>query len=542
MYMKWWSKINFGLKSRMILVICSLVIGMLLCIGILANHFISETLEDQIGKRALGVARTVALIPELREAFKTEDPASIIQPIVEPIREATGAEFIVVGNIESVRYSHPLPDRLGKRMVGDDNERALLHAESYVSKATGSLGPSLRGKVPILDEGGKVIGLVSVGFLIDHIETIIGKYENEIWVIVTIFMSLGIIGAILIASYYKQAILGLEPAEITHMFLQKEAILQSIHEGIISIDRAGRITMLNHAALKLLSSDKSVQEVIGQPITSVLPNTRMLEVLESRQSQYDQEMIVGVSVVIANRVPVIHENNVVGVVSTFRNKTEIDRLTHELSKIRQYADALRAQTHEFSNKLYTLSGLMQLNKVSEAIELIHNETKIRQDWIDFLNRAIPDPIIGGILLGKLSRASEIGVNMIIDEESSMAEEITDVQDEVLTILGNVLENAFEAAKSNRSRKPMVKVFLTDIGNDFVFEIEDSGNGIEENLLQSIYKEGFSTKEGSHRGFGLALVQHALNEVGGYIFHEQAELGGSCFTIVIPKGRRGENVG
>lgn len=495
---------------------------------------ISDTLEDQIGKRALNVAKSVSLIPEIRKAFEHDDPASIIQQIVEPIRLETGAEFIVVGNMDSIRYSHSIPDRLGQKMVGGDNDRALLNGESYVSKAVGSLGPSLRGKSPVFSEEGEVIGLVSVGFLIDHIETTIGKYETELWVIVMVFIGIGFFGAIFIASHFKNEILGLEPEEIAQLFLEKETILQSIHEGIIAIDRYGKVTLINHAAQKLLSDNDLFDPSKGKHIYEVLPNTKMLDVLESGKSQFDHEMIVGSNVVVVNRVPIVYDNQVLGVVASFRNKSEINRLTNELSRVKHYADALRAQTHEFSNKLYTISGLLQLNKVQEAIDLISRESKIHQDWIRFLLEEIPDPMVSAVLLGKLNRANELGVEMVIDPESRLTYVTLKERDALLTILGNLIENSIEAALSYKIRKPRVKVFLTDLGHDLIFEIEDSGEGVLEQNSDKIFQDGFSTKAGNHRGIGLALVKQAVKELGGSITIEQGEYGGACFIVAIPK--------
>lgn len=523
----------------MILVICSLVVSMFLLIGIFINKLISDTLEDQIGKRALNVAKSVALMPSIRDAFDEEDPAFIIQPVVEPIRIATEAEFIVVGNKDSIRYSHPLPERLGKKMVGGDNDLALIDGESYVSKAVGSLGPSLRRKVPIFSEDGEVIGLVSVGFLVEHIDTIVGNYEKEIWLTVIFFISFGVLGAIMIATHFKKLILGLEPEEIAQLFLEKEAILQSIHEGIIAIERNGHVSLINPAAQQLLSPSKQNTTFIGKHITEIIPNTKLLEVLQSGRSQFDHEMILGHHIVIVNRVPIFHGDDVVGVVASFRNKSEIDRLTQELSRIKQYVEALRAQTHEFSNKLYTLSGLLQLGKMAEAIKFINKESKIQQDWIHFLIREIKDPMISAVLLGKLNRASELGIEMTIDPQSSLAYVSEEQEKEVLlTILGNLIENALEAALVNKASKPEVKVFVTDLGYDLIFEVEDSGQGIPEDHIDKIFQDRFSTKKGTHRGIGLALVKQAINEVRGNIVLEEGELGGACFSVSIPQRNRG----
>ena len=265
------SIINFKLK--MILVIGALIIAVILMIGLFIGHFFSETMEAQVGERALSVAESVAHIPELVEAFRHEDPASIINPLVAPIQKTTKAEFIVVGNTEEVRYAHPNTDQIGKKMVGEDNERALVHGESYVSQAVGSLGSSVRAKVPVYMDG-KIVGVVSVGFLVNDIQSIIKSYNNHLWIVLLTIASVAVIGAILIASYIKKVLFGLEPEEIAHLFFQKEAILQSTHEGIVAVNQNGMITMINIAAQQLLfNQDIHTKQYEGMSLQDIVTCT-----------------------------------------------------------------------------------------------------------------------------------------------------------------------------------------------------------------------------------------------------------------------------
>ncbi|MBB6448219.1 two-component system CitB family sensor kinase/CitB family two-component system sensor histidine kinase CitS [Geomicrobium halophilum] len=535
--------VTINLKLKMILLICALILGMFAIVGLFVHYFFTDSLEDQMGERVLNVARSVAHIPELREAFAEEDPASIIQPIVEPIREDTGAEFIVVGNTDEIRYAHPLPDRIGEKMVGDDNDRALIHGETYVSKAVGSLGPSMRGKVPVFSDDGEIIGVVSVGFLVDDIQGIIGNYTEGLWYILLATVTVGILGAVMIAHYIKKTLFDLEPEEISHLFLQKESILQSTHEGIIAVNQKGLITLMNQTAQRLfLSNKKQTESYIGKHIRDVLPDTRMPEVLDSGESQYDQEMLIGNHSVYVNRIPIFYEDKIIGAVSSFRDKTEIERLTKELRRIKQYTDALRAQTHEFSNKLYTISGLLQLDQKEEAIALIQKESCTQQEWIQFLIQKVPDPMISAVLLGKLNQANELGIDMTFHPESKLTYRLSKKKkDALLTVLGNLLENALEAVKKEPEPKRKVSIFFTDLGNDLVFEIEDSGPGIPPALWDQIFNQGFSTKEGSHRGIGLALSKQMISEIGGTVLLEDGELGGACFVVTIPKQENTEHV-
>lgn len=529
-------KVTFNLKLKMITLMGLLIIGMFGIIGFFLQHFIKDALEKQVGERTLNVAQSIANIPELKAAFSLDDPAAVIQPLVAPIREATGAEYIVVGNTEEIRYSHLKPSRIGKRMVGGDNERALVNGESYVSKAVGSLGLSLRGKVPIISDEGDIMGIVSVGFLVDDVQSMISNYHKELWYVLLLVIGIGIFGAILIANYIKKILFGLEPEEISHLLLQKETILQSTHEGLIAVDKRGFITMMNAAAQRLLFEQACPKRnFVGMPIKELLPHSTLAEVLEHGKSQYDKEMLLGKNIVLVNKVPIYENDTIIGAVSTFRNKTEIERLTKELTRIKQYANALRAQTHEFSNKLYTILGLLQLNKKQEAIDFIRKESDIHQEWICFLMERIPDSMINAILLGKLNQANELRVKMSIHPDSQLTYRFSGAKREaLLTVLGNLIENAIEAAKNRKQQNRMVHIFFTDIGDDVVFEIEDSGPGIKGEDAYKIFDQGFSTKEGLNRGIGLALTNQMISEIGGTILLEEGELGGACFVITIPK--------
>ncbi|MDV2686608.1 sensor histidine kinase [Alkalihalophilus lindianensis] len=527
--------VKIKLKLKMILLIGTLISLMFITMGVFLHYFFSDTIETQLGERALSVATSISHIPELQEAFAEPDPASVIQPLVKPIQEATGAEFIVVGNTDEIRYAHPDLEKIGLKMIGEDNEPALIDGESYVSKAIGSLGYSIRGKVPVYSEN-EIVGVVSVGYLINDVQSLIHTYSRELWFVLFLIVSFGIIGAIFIAHYIKKLLYGLEPEEITHLLLQKETILQSTHEGIIAVNQEGMITLANHAALKLLyDQNKALISPIGKPIKEVLPQSALPQVLHTGESHFDKQMYIGGITVLVNRVPIFYEKKLIGAVSTFRNKTEIDQLTKELTKTKQYADALRAQTHEFSNKLFTILGLLQLNRKKEAISFIKKENNIQQDWIHFLLEKVPDPMINAILLGKLNQAMEQRVEMVIEDGSQLTYPLEEhKRDLLLTALGNLIENAIDSAKTNRHSPRQVNVFFTDIGDDIIFEIDDSGPGIPPDLANEIFTKGFSTKKGAHRGFGLALTKEALLEAGGNIYLEESDLGGACFVITIPK--------
>ncbi|GEN84568.1 sensor histidine kinase [Sporosarcina luteola] len=524
-----------GFKMKMILLIGALIIAIILVIGFFTGHFISETMEAQVGDRALSVAESVAHIPELAEAFRQEDPPSAINALVTPIQQATKAEFIVVGNRKEIRYAHPDNDKIGKKMVGEDNERALAYGESYVSKAVGSLGSSVRAKVPVYLDG-EIVGVVSVGYLVNDIQSIIQSSTSHIWIVLVNIAVVAVIGAILIASYIKKVLLGLEPKEIAYLLFQKETILQSTHEGIIAVNQNGMITMLNFAAQRLLF-DQVIpsRQYEGKPLKDLAPSQQLLNLLHDENERIDQEMMIGKTIVFVNKAPIYAENSFIGTVFTFRNKTEIDLLTKELKSVKQYTNALRAQTHEFSNKLYTILGLLQLDKKEEAIRYIQRESSLQKNWIHLLIQKVSDPMVSGLLLGKLNQASELGIEFTIQEDSRLTTHLNEMQSEaLLTAIGNLIDNAMDAVKNNSPADKKIALYFTDIGNDIIFEIDDAGEGVPDQHITSVFQQGFTTKEGEHGGFGLALTKQIIEEVNGDLYLEEGDLGGASFVLSIPK--------
>ena len=520
------------LHGRMLLLMFLLLGALVSITWLMVSMLVSSILEEYIGRNALNVSKTVSLTTVVHEGLKNKNSTQI-QLYAESVRKATGARFVVVGDHEGRRYSHPVPERIGKLMVGGDNPRALERGEAYVSKAVGTLGPSMRGKVPIFANSGKVIGVVSVGYLQETVESVTEGYLQRVLLWVFGLFLFGGIGTWLIARNVKQSIFGLEPVEIARLFRERNAILDSIREGVVAINDKGQVTMLDHEAAKILKI--ASESGIGTSIESILPQTRMLEVLKSGEEQFDQEMIIGGIEVIVNRVPIWQNDRVAGVVSSFRRKDEIDRMAQELTQIQEYSEVLRTQTHEYSNKLHTLAGLIQLGSHQEALDLIGRETSGYQELLGTLAETVPEPLLSAIILGKYNRAQELRIIFQLDPESRMIDIPKKInRGKIVTILGNLLENALEAAQENTSGKRTVLLSMTDFGNDLIFEVEDSGSGIEDESVDLSLQHGFTTKSGTGRGIGLSLVHENLKYLGGHLTVVRSSLGGMRFTIYIPK--------
>ena len=518
----------------MIIFIVALVLFQIGTMGFVSTNLVDTILEDQLGKRVLDVSHTIASMPEVARLLEVKDPDGELQVLAEAIRLKTGAQFVVIGDREEMRYSHPDPDKIGKHMVGGDNEKALERGLAYTSRAVGSLGLSLRGKVPIFDANNNVIGIVSVGYLEESIHQMIVDRRDIIITSNIILLLFGVLVAVLLARSFKRAIFGLEPHQIGRMFEERSAILGSIREGVVAVNKDGYITMINQAAKKTLGLDLN-EHYLNQRVDDVVPETGILDVLETGQSQLDIEHRVGGKVIIANRVPIWHDDKVMGVVSSFREKDEIDILVKELSQVQEYSEMLRHQTHEYSNKLHTISGLIQLEAYDKAIELIGSETSGYQDLLQFLVSAVPDPLVSGCILGKYSRAKELSIQLNVDRDSNF----TDIpewinKEKIVTVLGNLLDNAYQAVTPLLENERVVNLSLTDLGNDLIFEVEDSGEGISEDVAGHIFEKGVSSSDERGKGIGLYLVKDVLSYINGHITVNKSDLGGVLFTVYIPK--------
>ncbi|MCT6923769.1 sensor histidine kinase [Metasolibacillus sp.] len=507
------------LTSILILFVCMIYIYLL-------QIHIRETTEEQMGEEALSIAKAIASMEEIVAAFEDAQPSIRIQPIAENLRADIGAAFIVVGNTEGIRYSHPLVEQIGQKMVGGDNDAALLDQKSYVSKTMGGLGESIRGKVPIMKEG-EVIGVVSVGFLTDFIDRKISGYSKK-WLIYTcLVLVIGIIGAIAISYYIKRLLHNMEPQQIAKLYNQHKLILATTEEGIIATDRQNQIMTINNSAYQLVDTTqkKPIAQWHGESIEHVF-TSRVVQ----QDIIHNLELLLGEHLVILNKAPLA---NKVGSLYTFRRKTNIQNVINELKEVRQYANAQRAQTHEFANKLHIILGLLLHKSYDEAIEFIREERQNQMDNQSFLNSQMASPLLRALIQGKMIEAAELGIQLEL-RNTDVAIQFTEKQEgAILTALGNVLQNAIDILKNSREEKKLIQLSIMHYKTHYTFEIQDSGSGIADAVYEQIFMRGISTKEGFDRGHGLAISKQALKEVGGEITVDEGDLSGACFIITIP---------
>jgi two-component system CitB family sensor kinase len=513
--------------STQILLLQGAIIVLTVSAGLVVSLLQARSqIDRQAGEQSLAIARTVSSIPEIRDAFGTPHPERIIDPIADGILRRTNAAFIVVANKRGIRYSHPDKTKIGQQISTDPS--VALSGKEFVGVQTGTLGRSMRAKVPLYDNQGLVIGLVSVGVLESAVSA---KLQSDLPVVLIppgLGLLLGVIGSVLLARRIKRQTFGLEPNEIATLLEQREAILHGIREGTIATDRNGRITLVNDEARRLLGLD---DDAVGRSLTDVVPEGHVREVMAGNVTEPDQVVLVNDQVLVVNRVTVSVRGKAIGAVVTLRDRTELERLLRELDDVRSFADAMRAQEHEFAHRLHVVAGLIDVGRYDEAVGFIKKSSLVHQALVASIVESVGNPILVGLLLGKAAVASERGVELRVNPATSLPEDVPYVR-ELVTIVGNLIDNAIDSIASRGTGWVDVTIRTDDDG--VVVRVQDSGPGVDPDVAGEIFRDGFTTKVSTgtgRRGLGLALVSQAVDRRGGHVKVEND--GGAVFTVFLP---------
>ncbi len=324
--------------------------------------------------------------------------------------------------------------------------------------------------------------------------------------------------------------LQLQIREANVLLEHNRAILQSMREGVVAIDAEGYITLINNEALRILGPR---DDCIGKHISAVIPNSRLPHVVAANKAEYDEEQLLGDTSVITNRVPVVVNGEVTGAIATFRDKQDVKQLAEELIGVKNLLESMRAQSHEFMNKLHAISGLIQMKQYDKVVELINQIYKNKQELISFIVERIRDKATAGLLLGKVSQAEELGITLRITSRSRLAALPGHFGSAaVVTVLGNLITNAIEAVSNLPKERRLVTVHISAGPQYLSLIVSDKGNGIPRSCRRAIYRRGFSTKQGS-RGLGLSLVRQEVEASGGLVSVRSTENEGSRFMVRIP---------
>ncbi|MCF1645936.1 ATP-binding protein [Streptomyces indiaensis] len=523
-------RLRLGLPRRVFSQVLLMQVVIAAGVAVLATGLflapLSNQLDDQAMRRALAIAQTTAQLPDLAQDLRDTPPSpnGPVQREAERIRKATQAEYIVVMDWRGVRWSHTDPRQIGG-IVSTDPGQALA-GKQVMEIDSGTLGRSARGKVPLRASDGSVIGAVSVGIAYDSVRARLIHAIPGLLAYAGGALAVGALAAWVISRRVQRQTRDLAFSDIAALLSEREAMLHGIREGVVALDRTGRIRLVNDEAQRLLG----IEEAVGRSPDEALGTGRTADVLAGRVTGTDLLTVRGQRVLVANRMPTDDG----GAVATLRDRTELEQLGRELDSTRGLIDALRAQDHEHANRMHTLLGLLELEMYDDAVEFVGEVVGDHRATAEQVTERIEDPLLAALLVGKATVAAERGVALGVSDRTRLPDRLVDPQG-LVTVVGNLVDNALDAVAGEPHAR--VEVELRAEERTVILRVRDTGPGIPPEHRELIFMTGWSTKKPPahrERGIGLSLVRRLAERQGGSATVGEAHGGGAEFTVVLPE--------
>ena len=514
------------LRFSMNRVLIVLVAGLL---GLIMTFNVAHRAQNQeYLTRALTLAKSISVMPDVIELIQSKDVEHKLPSMALLIAKRTGASYIVFTDKDGVRLSHPNPALIGKKV---EDAQATLAGASKTSFHPGSLGLSANGRTPVFSNEGQIIGMVSAGFLTKTFADEASSLRNSFIYLGFGIIFLGFIIAEILARKLRNRRIENELEETKIKYQERDAMLHAIKEGVITLTTDRKIILINDEAMRLLDLNKSV---VGQAIDAVLPQGRLLDLLEGETPQGDDEIVLNENFSLRiNTRPVRQLGRNIGSVITLRDRTEHVGLLRELDSVTNLTNALRAQQHEYANRIHTIKGLVELGRVDEAKAYLGEISNVDADLAEKLNDEIANPTVTALLLAKFAIAREKGVKLTIDPKTSLDHISLDLNAQI-TVIGNLIDNALDAVAGKAGALVSLTIEASH-SKTKIITIRDNGSGLPEPRPDIVFEDGFSTKKmlgkSSHRGLGLAIVSRLVKQAGGSIscYNNQ----GAVFVVDIP---------
>ena len=438
-------------------------------------------------------------------------------------------DIIVIADRNGKRIYHPEKEKIGQSFIGGDEKLALSQNDGYISEAIGSLGAQKRAFKPIINDN-KIIGFVMSSALLNNIM----KAKKSV-IAVHLFLGTILISITLLISFiqyknFKKSLLGYDPEEFKELYLHKDEILSSLADGILAVDTLGNINLINESALNILKLDKNI--IKYKNIKDIFTDDRVLNILRKNKNQYNEQIKINSTVILLSTILIKEDNRTVGEVIIVRDKTEVTLLAEELTGVNEIVDSLRANTHEFMNKLHVILGLIQTDHINEAKKYIVDITELQKDILYSITDKIKDPKVAALLLGKISRANELGIDINLSQDSHLDKDNKLLNsNDLVTIIGNLIQNSMDSINEKDDDLKEINILISNNNDSLILIIDDTGTGIKNSSLPLLFNKGYSTKL-NNRGIGMHLIKSIIDNANGDITIDTEYGVGTCFTITI----------
>ena len=530
------AKIQRKISVTQIVLIVSLSL-ILAMAGLVINiHFQREKIDNNLQN----ISETIATSPILKENDVQNSNVlaqeSLLRYLDSLKKSLLDVDVISIVNKNNTRFYHTNHNLIGTEYDGEQPN--FNDVSFYIVNTSGPSGLQRRAYSALYDNNGEHVGFIMVIILTENVNASLMPIIVTYSVITLIVIVVELLISSWISGNIKKSLLGYEPDTISAMYLIRDNILESLEEGVIAIDKNSNIIFANNSVVKILDKTNE-QELIGQNLSNIKNGLVIKRALigEERELNIHEQISEDIDVLI-DRIPIKNGQETVGTIGILHNRAEYTKLMEDLSGTRYLVDSMRANNHDFTNKLHVILGLIQMQMYDNAISYIENITIVQRATISKIMNTINEPSIAALLIGKTSRASELNVKFILRESSYFSNSDISLPTEVLiTIIGNLIENAFESMNEKEYSQYEQKQLLFGIyskPNALLITVDDTGLGIKKENIGHIFENGFSTK-GANRGTGLYQVKTMIDNLGGQITVETQENVGTSFSVSFTKG-------
>lgn len=535
---------KFTLSQQIVLLISLVVCIALLPASIFTTQRVVKVIYDRVSINAVNINNILCNSIEIKDGLRSSNVSpmtAVDKMMADYVNDVDSSDEAGVAIYDKQKKLRVLYNPGGLKDF-ENSAFALVNKYAVFSRITWKENYAIPNKAfsYVYDNNNEVIGYVVTGYSDDLLSE--STYDAVFFLITTALIGLlvGILSAIYLASRIKRVLFGYEPEEIAALLQERNILLNSVREGVINVNSKGVITLVNTEA-KLLLQQANVPKsdnLRGEKAKDVLHKVNISEIIEDGKTLIDASAKIGDTVFIVTAVPLRTENRIIGAVITFRKKSVVEEMANQLTGFKNYATALRAQTHEFMNKMHVIMGLIDMKAYDELKNFTQEIAYNRQSEVSYIVTRLRDITLSGFILGKISRSRELDIDFTLTEESELHSEldVPSVHDIVL-IAGNIIENAFDVLK-NYDGERIVNLSILDFDREIVIVVEDSGPGMDEDTKNHMFVRGFSSK-GTGRGYGLYLVKQSIDNLDGTITVESAPGEGTIFTVRLPMKKESE---